>query len=168
MKWQTKLQYYNSYFRATYDLGDFDLPFGIDKLLCKNEALRSKNRTLFHDFLLEHDAAHLEQEMRSFDHSASNLIMLDQPSVQYFLEESGVNMLRSDIWIDDEDCIFEVVDVAEKDVLFELDKTLTAIVGVNVLPQEIVGHNCLWIDVSEFSHNLTATNLEKYGTRIAS
>ncbi|TDS17637.1 hypothetical protein [Sphingobacterium paludis] len=168
MKWQTKLQYYNSYFRATYHLGDFDLPFGIDKMLCKNEALRSKNRTLFLDFLREYGAAEVEAEMRSFDHTAENLLVLDQASVQHFLSDSHVHMLQSDIWIDDEDCIFKVVDVAEKDVLFELDKTLTAIVGVNVLPQEIVGHSCVWIDVSDFSQHVNRSNLEKYRTRIAS
>lgn len=169
MKWQTKLQQYNAYFRASHNLGDFDLPFGVDRLLCRNEALRTKDRTLYHDFLTATGHAQLDSEMAAFDARCAEVLLLDQYSVQCMLARHKIGMLQSDIWIDDEDCIFTLMEVPEKEVVYQLDQTLTAVVEVNVLPQEIAGHRFVWLDLSAFPALLReAAHLQDYMARVAS
>ncbi|GEM_PF-1233511 len=168
MKWQTKRQYYDSYYRVSYNVRDFDFPSGIDTLLCKNEALRFRNREMYSDHLMARGDINIDAEMNQFDKVLQNLLLLDPRSMQQLVEECNVNVLQSDIWIDDEDCIFKLTHVAEDQVLFALDKTLTAIVEVNVLPQELIGYRSVWIDVSEFESSLSAADLSRYRNRLAS
>lgn len=168
MKWQTKRQYYDSYYRVSYNVRDFDFPLGIDTLLCKNEALRLKNREMYSDHLIGRGDIDIDAELYQFDRVSENLLLLDPRSMQQLVEACKVNVLQSDIWIDDEDCIFKLTHVAEDQVLFALDKTLTAIVEVNVLPQELIGYRSIWIDVSEFQASLSAADLDRYRSRLAS
>ncbi|GHE33127.1 hypothetical protein [Sphingobacterium griseoflavum] len=168
MKWQTKRQYYDSYFRVSYNVRDINFPMEIDTLLCKNEALRLKNRVMYHDHLLAIGAANVDVEMQQFDLVSQHLLLLDPRSMQRMVDEFKINILQSDIWIDDEDCIFKLADVPEDQVLFELDKTLTAIVQVNVLPQELIGYRQVWIDFSQCQQILSVPDLDRYRSRLAS
>lgn len=168
MKWQTKRQYYDSYYRVSYNLRDLNFPSEIDTLLCKNEALRLRDRQMYEDHLVAVGRADVQEEMLEFDLVSQNLLLLDPMSMQQLVEACHVNVLQSDIWIDDEDCIFKMTHVAEDQVLFALDKTLTAIVQVNVLPQELIGYRAVWVDISEFRHILSAAELDRYRSRLAS
>ncbi|MFD2966088.1 hypothetical protein [Sphingobacterium bambusae] len=168
MKWQTKRQYYDSYYRVSYNLRDLDFPMEIDTLLCKNEALRLRNRQMYFDHLVAIGHANLREEMLQFDMVSQNLLLLDPLAMQQLVKACHVSVLQSDIWIDDEDCIFKLTHVAEDQVLFALDKTLTAIVQVNVLPQELIGYRAVWVDISEFQHSLSTADLDRYRSRLAS
>lgn len=168
MKWQTKLRYYQHYLKTYSHVSDLDRPFEIEKILCRNEALRTNNRQLYQSLLIEQKIETWGEEMDLFDQTAESLVLLEQQHLQQLMTVCQVNMLQSDIWIDDEDCIFKLINVPEQDVLTSLDRTLTAIVGVNLLPQEIVGNAYAWLDISTFDTELARQLVTRYTAKLAS
>lgn len=168
MKWQTKLHYYQQLVNGYYRADDLDLPVGLERALCRNEAWRTGNRQLYHNFLLQCGSENVREELESFDQTAANLILMEQRHIQYIMRNCRINMLQADIWMDDEDCIFKLLDVAEQDVLVHLDQTLRSVIAVNLLPQEIAGYPCAWVDISAFSARIDANVLSQYAARLAS
>ncbi|MFD1772200.1 hypothetical protein [Sphingobacterium suaedae] len=159
MKWDYKLNLYRNYFESTYGLVNLQFSENIDKLLVRNESLRAGRRELYLSFLRDHYPQDIGLEIAQYDRIVSSLFLVDRHRAQQIFDRLQIRLLQSDIWIEDEDTIFRALKMDERDVLHQLDRTLTEWVTVNVLPQETLGYPYIWLDLSQFSEELIASDV---------
>lgn len=125
---------------------DFNFELNPERIAYKNEALRTKNRTLYNTYLAEHYPRELEKELADFDKKANALVLISKDEAEQLFNEQKINLLKSDISYKDPDAIFQLKKVNEEDLNWHLDGHESDLLNGNSTPREALeGKREIWI-----------------------
>lgn len=148
MEWKERLWGYNTVYGFYENPQKFNFEFNAERLIVRNLALRSGDRQLYQDFLLDNFPFQAKAELQKFDRVVDNLLKLDSFEAARFFAEKEVNMVCSDLDYREETAIFRALSVEETEVETFKDVVDPALIENHVLPEQVLDRQFLWIDGS--------------------
>lgn len=151
MEWTERLKTYNEKYGFESDAKRYGFDFNPERLLIRNEALRQADRDLYDAYLREKFPVEAPLELEQFDLVLANLLRLNNYEAERFFRMKGVNLLRSDIWYQDEDAIFTALQVAEDDIVLLTEGMDTEKIENHVFPEQVLNRAFVWVDGTQLA-----------------
>lgn len=148
MALQDKLEDYNTIYRFQENPQHFSFSFSPERVIIRNEALRTGNKELYETFLRDRYPEHADVELELFDKSLLNTKLVTIDEAQDFIERHGVTVLLADLAFTDKDTIFAVKPMYSG---HEGKQTKGSEEPINsyVSPSVLEDRELVWLDVSE-------------------
>lgn len=143
-----RLDKYNLHYGFLEDSKDFSFEVHPEVIIIRNDALRTKDRKLYADYLAQKFPDRLEEALSSYDATAANLLKLTKTEAKAIFETNGVNLLRSDISMLEQDAIFTAQVVAHDSLPIEEEDTSVKLIHNHVVPEKVFNRPYIWIDTS--------------------
>lgn len=125
---------------------DFNFELNPERIAYKNEALRTKNRDLYNEYLADNYPREMEREMRDFDNKANTLVQVSKEEAEQLFADNKINMLKSDISYKDPDAIFQMKKINEEDLNWHLEGHESDLLNGNSRPYEALeGKSEIWL-----------------------
>ena len=122
----------------------FNWSFHPERIVIRNEALRTNNRELYERYVKAVFPTYFEQEMKAFDRTLTGLKQVSGQQARLYFETHTHNMVQSDIYWEEEDAIFfpRFVPEHELEVLIEDEELI-----LNKIHTDwITDRKLLWLD----------------------
>lgn len=131
MSLEQKLNNYNNHFNFVENPEDFNFELSPERVVYKNEALRTKNRDLYASYLADKYPNQMERELADYDQKVNSVVQMSKDEVQAYMDEKGYNLLKADLSYSDQDSIFEFKKVSEDNLSWELENNNTDLLHAN-------------------------------------
>ncbi|WDF70503.1 hypothetical protein PQ465_09045 [Sphingobacterium oryzagri] len=152
MEWKERLWGYNTVYGFYENPQRFNFEFNAERLIVRNLALRTADRQLYQDFLLDNFPFQAEAELLKFDRVMDNLLKLDSFTAARFFADKAVNMVCSDLDYREETAIFKALSVEESEVETFKKAVDPTLIENHVLPEQVRDRPYVWIDGSSLKN----------------
>ncbi|MFD2969613.1 hypothetical protein [Sphingobacterium bambusae] len=147
-----RLDKYNLHYGFLEDSKDFSFEVHPERIIIRNDALRTKDRKLYADYLAQKFPDRLEEALSSYDSTAANLFKLTKTEAKAIFKKNGVNLLRSDISMLEQDAIFTAQVVPQEVLPSEEEDTNMKLIHNKIFPEKVFDRPYIWIDASCLSN----------------
>ena len=106
MSIEERLDFFDRHFDFRNHPEDFNFETNPERVVYRNEALRTGNRSLYLTYLIDHYPEELAREMETFDADLSNLVHISADEARNYLNARGYNTIESDFAYDDDEAVF--------------------------------------------------------------
>ncbi|ERJ59293.1 hypothetical protein [Sphingobacterium paucimobilis] len=149
MTFQDRIKELNERYGFISKKKDFPFSFSPERIAVRHEALLRKDRELYRVYLEIQYPEHLDVEIAVFDNMVGNILMLDKSSIKLFFEQHNFNLLRSDVFMLDNDAIFTPMRVPVDELDDYLIDSLEELIDNYCTPDEVLEREEVYIDLSE-------------------
>ncbi|UIR57096.1 hypothetical protein LZQ00_04605 [Sphingobacterium sp. SRCM116780] len=132
MTLEERINHYNKSFGFLENPEDFDFNLSPERIIYKNEALRTGNRDLYASYLGSKYPMERPKELADFDNQVGRVAQVDKNEVSKLFEQTGANLLKSDIDFRDQDAVFHTLKVPAEDVSWHLENNEEDLIQVTV------------------------------------
>jgi len=143
-----RLDRYNLHYGFLEDSNDFSFEVHPERIIIRNDALRTRDRKLYADYLGQKFPKQVEKALSSYDMTAANLLKLTKTEAKAIFKKYAVNLLRSDISMLEQDAIFTALVVPQQSLPLEEEDTKMKLIHNQLLPEKVFDRPYIWIDTS--------------------
>ncbi|KGE12544.1 hypothetical protein [Sphingobacterium deserti] len=145
-----RMDRYDFHYQFRENPQEFDWSFHPERIIIKNEALRTGDSELYQRYLKVAFPHRMEAEISAFNLTAERLQHLPGDDAFKLLRGLEVNILRSDIHWEEDDAIFTAKIIPDLDISFLVgDADDEQLILNYVYPSWITNRKSLWLDLSE-------------------
>ena len=137
-KFDKRLAAYRDKYGDEKKQSTFSYNYTAEQIVYRNEALRTKNKELYEDYLNKQNDVDREKELKHYESISSRVLKLDRASFLAWATDTGIQLVESDIFIFDEDAILKgirVEDVDDED--FDVESSWNELVHNIHIPEEL-------------------------------
>ncbi|MGO1868648.1 MAG: hypothetical protein ACTIJ2_12075 [Sphingobacteriaceae bacterium] len=151
MTLEDRLEKLNRSFGFKENPEDFNFSISPERVVYRNEALRTGNRDLYAGYLADRYPEEMTREMEQYDITAGRLVKLGKEEAIEYFDDNKINLLRSDLHFEDDDAIFSMIIVPQEDISYFLEGHLTDMINGYLTPEESFskGKSAIFLDKSK-------------------
>ncbi|MFD1772173.1 hypothetical protein [Sphingobacterium suaedae] len=146
-----RIQRYNERYKFLNGQTSYGFDFNPERLIIRNFALRTGDRGIYEEYLTTRFPSEASFELEQFDLIKTNLLRLNTYEAERFLKDQRINLLRSDIWYQEDDSIFTALRVGEEDILLLTEGMDTEIIENHVFPEVVLNRQFVWLDTTQLA-----------------
>lgn len=145
-----RLDKYDFHYQFRTNPHAFDWNFHPERIIIRNEALRTGDEELYARYLQATSSNRADQELKSFRKAQAHLQQLSGVEATELLKNQSVAILRSDIHWQEADAIFTAKAIPELDISLLVDEEQDEQLILNyVYPAWLADRSLVWLDLSE-------------------
>ncbi|TDS14746.1 hypothetical protein [Sphingobacterium paludis] len=148
MALQDKLEDYNNIYQFREFPDQFHFSFSPERMIIRNEAIRTGNKELYEAFLRERYPDDADAELAIFDSTIADTKQVSGAEAADFFKRHGIVALMADLTFSDPDTIFTAKIMSDCEAGDEINESEEPI-GAYVPISTVAGRDLLWLDVSE-------------------
>lgn len=116
----------------------FSYNYTAEQIVYRNEALRTKNKALYEDYMNKQIDVDREKELKHYESISSRVLKLDRASFLAWATDKGIQLVESDIYIFDEDAILKGIRLEDvDDENFDVESSWNELVHNIHIPEEL-------------------------------
>ncbi|MCA5006301.1 hypothetical protein [Sphingobacterium bovistauri] len=126
---ESRLEEYNKHFGFKENPEEFNFNISPERMLYKNEALRTCNRDLYVSYLAENYPIEMGLELADFDRKVGKIVKMNKDQVQVYMADKGYNLLKGDLHFTEQDGIYYGVKVDNENVKWDTERNFEDLVN---------------------------------------